>query len=617
MKTKLLFPLFISIFALSACTFKINTSDFPHSENIVAEISLNESSINLEINETKTLVATVRSEEKNLPPLSWVSSDNKIASVNSSGVVTGIGPGKTVVTVSLKDTDIKASCQVEVSNEIQGSVLEVSDTDVNYYSLDSTSNVNSKGDQKVLVIPLYFTDDTAKATEENRLFIEKSFFGSNEECGWRSFKGYYEEASFNQLHYSGFVADTWYAAPFTKQEAKDDSNVTQSLVHSSFEWFIENYPEVDLSEYDTNEDGIIDSYYLIYASDFEYNTNLWGYRWSYFGGEKFTNYKISAFSWFSIQFLQNTGDYGGVPSDGSNTRIIIHEHGHMLGLPDYYDTSYQGNGVDYTGSFDMQAFNAFDWNSVSKYLVGWNKPYYVNEDKLAVKKEETITLRPSTTTGDCLIIPTGNWNGTPFDEYLMVELINPELGNNNYDYHYSTYQGIQDCGYGVKIFHVNSSYLASRLSDTFFNKYEFYEVDDFSSLGDDDSIFQATDNAFVDSDNHNYNLKYYRDYYSSYFTNINQMIEKYQNTHFLHLLQKGNVNTFSDPEIEDIYHCWNEDDLWRSGDTFSIGNHEGYTNYGPNFFDGNTFTDGTSLNYGLRFDEVTPEKAVITLTYFD
>ena len=77
-------------------------------------------------------------------------------------------------------------------------------------------------------------------------------------------------------------------------------------------------------------------------------------------------YKANPFSWFSLKFLKDTTTgqhYGGVPEWGSNTRIIIHEHGHMLGLNDYYDTSYSGR--DLVGQWDMQSNNVFDWNAFS------------------------------------------------------------------------------------------------------------------------------------------------------------------------------------------------------------------------------------------------------------
>ena len=86
----------------------------------------------------------------------------------------------------------------------------------------------------------------------------------------------------------------------------------------------------------------------------------------------------------------------------------------------------------------------------------------------------------------------------------------------------------------------------------------------------------------------------------------------------LQLLQKGNKNTFGEANTKynTPRHYLSTLDLWRTGDTFGIGPHEGYTDYGENFFTKKTvFDDGSEFPYGIVFDEVMPDVATLTINY--
>ena len=573
----------------------------------VSKITLSATHLDLNINAKATLSATVKPNNATLKTIAWSSSNNAICEVDENGLVTANGVGEAAVRATAVDgSGVYGECTVSVSDPASSEVFTKAETKYTYYSLDSTANVQNHGNQKVLVIPTYFTDDTGNVSDANRLFIEKSFFGTNEECGWRSFAGYYEEASYGNLHYSGYVCDRWYAAPakYTVSYVQNNQSSSQELAVSALSWFIETYPTFDLSPYDANNDGYIDSLYLIYASDYRIvdgkTTNLWGYRWSTSDSVN-TPFKAKAFSWFSLKFLKDTTSgqsYGGVPADGSNTRIIIHEHGHMLGLKDYYDYAY--SGMDLVGSWDMQSLNVFDWNAFSKYAVGWVNPYFIDQDALEAQGSATITINSSALSGDCIVVKGKDWNGSPFDEYLMLELFNPHAGNNAYDYQYNNYNGIKNTGFGVKIYHVDS-----RMVDYHYNNGWVCEpTDEINSTGQGTSHLTFIPNS---NDSKTY------DSFNSYGKALGWT--EWEDYHLLQLLQKGNTCTF-DKEDESSRHTWIKSDLWQTGDTFCIGVHEGYTNYGPSFFvNGNTFNDGTELPYGIRFDSVSENSATITFTY--
>ena len=188
----------------------------------------------------------------------------------------------------------------------------------------------------------------------------------------------------------------------------------------------------------------------------------------------------------------------------------------------------------------------------------------------------------------------------------MIELFNPTIGNNEYDYYNNTNinKGGNKTGFGVKIFHVDSrmvDYHWNYQTSSWVN--EPTDIINKEGMGKTHLTYIPNDNDRVDYDEHH---NYYGKYYG--FTD-------WENYHLLHLLQKGNVNTFETTD-EAHRHTWEQGDLWQTGDTFCIGNHPGFTNYGPNFFyEEDTFNDGSELPYGITFDSVTANSATITFTY--
>lgn len=158
-------------------------------------------------------------------------------------------------------------------------------------------------------------------------------------------------------------------------------------------------PDFDWAQYDVNGDQIVDHLMLIHA----------GVDNSAGGGE-FGNFQLWAHSWDIL--CDNDGDgaleYGCIvqgedtpdPSDdiyvGNYTHIpedadigvVVHEYGHDIGLPDYYDTS----GATNNSSSHWDVMNSGSWNGLlggshptpfnpwSRWFFGWSDPMEVNYD---------------------------------------------------------------------------------------------------------------------------------------------------------------------------------------------------------------------------------------------
>ena len=90
---------------------------------LAEEISLNKTELALERTETAQLTAMVSPETVDDRTVTWHSGDEKVATVNSEGLVTAVGVGKTTITATTNDgTKLSASCTVTVSPKLVESI---------------------------------------------------------------------------------------------------------------------------------------------------------------------------------------------------------------------------------------------------------------------------------------------------------------------------------------------------------------------------------------------------------------------------------------------------------------------------------------------------------------
>ena len=82
----------------------------------VTSVSLNKASTTIAAGATETLVATVEPSNASNKTISWTSSDNDVATVDSNGVVTGVGAGTATITAtSAADNTKYDTCDVTVT----------------------------------------------------------------------------------------------------------------------------------------------------------------------------------------------------------------------------------------------------------------------------------------------------------------------------------------------------------------------------------------------------------------------------------------------------------------------------------------------------------------------
>ena len=80
----------------------------------VEGVTLDQTSLTLEIGNSKTLTATITPSNASNKALTWESSNKSVATVDNTGKVTAIAEGNTTITVNTADGGFKATCSVTV-----------------------------------------------------------------------------------------------------------------------------------------------------------------------------------------------------------------------------------------------------------------------------------------------------------------------------------------------------------------------------------------------------------------------------------------------------------------------------------------------------------------------
>ena len=170
--------------------------------------------------------------------------------------------------------------------------------------------------------------------------------------------------------------------------------------------------EIDFSQYDADDDGIIDNVYIFYAGTGEASggpaESVWPHSWDVFSGGggtyrfdgKLLNHYACSNEWM-IAYSPNR-------PDGIGT--FCHEFGHVLGLPDLYDTvnsgSGNGTGVWATmsgGSYNNESRTPPTFSAYERNALGWldldvlDGPASIELDHILLSNHAALIPTPTTT----------------------------------------------------------------------------------------------------------------------------------------------------------------------------------------------------------------------------
>ena len=343
-------------------------------------------------------------------------------------------------------------------NQVKGSkIIDISKNITDYEYLDGYTP--SIGNIKGLVIPIDFPDYT----------FNKTKIYKNINVSYQSVASYYYNSSYGKLNLS-FDILPWYRASKNSNYYENMTESSQSkysgeapgvscLIHEALTKAARLY---DLSKYDANNDGYIDSLHIIYNHPINYLTTSFWWAYQYITLE---NYKYDGL--YSFPYVFASFNFLFEDDENNNARTFIHETGHMLGLEDYYDyDTKKGYNKGSLGGFDMMDCSAGQHNPFSKISLGWiDKVLLVNLDK---EEETTITINDIASSGNVIMVCDDYIEEKGmFQTYFLFELIDADtlLLNNEFD------SLKKD---GIRVYRVNAS-LKSYTEYSY--TYEYYSFD--------------------------------------------------------------------------------------------------------------------------------------------
>jgi immune inhibitor A len=200
---------------------------------------------------------------------------------------------------------------------------------------------------------------------------------------------------------------------------------------------------IDFTQYDTDNDGLIDNVFVYYAGYNEAEgadeNTIWPHRWVVYTKEEDPVYYTYDGTIASVTFDgKRLYDYacsselkGNSDTNMAGIGTFCHEFGHVLGLPDYYHTEeYKEtlNGWDIMddGSYNNNSRTPPTYSTYSRFYLGWLIPQEINTPSnltlLPIYQEKT---KPVNTLQQSYLLSatTHNLNGNDPSprEFFMLE----------------------------------------------------------------------------------------------------------------------------------------------------------------------------------------------------
>ena len=211
--------------------------------------------------------------------------------------------------------------------------------------------------------------------------------------------------------------------------------------------------DVDFSQYDLDNNGIVDLIYFIYAdtpssSDPSSPNHIWPHRSAFYTYTKYDGKYIRDYA-CSAEYIY--GKSSGI-FDGIGT--ICHEFSHVLGLPDLYDTNEDDDAANgeaqHPGEWDLMAGGNYQNNARTPVAYSLYDRYSTGfANYQIITAEGDYTLNPTSTTGEGYILKTptlkemflidNRQNTTKWDAYApghgmtiaRMDSTNTSVWNNN------------------------------------------------------------------------------------------------------------------------------------------------------------------------------------------
>lgn len=265
------------------------------------------------------------------------------------------------------------------------------------------------GTRKTLVIMLQFTDVKFSSSHNAAYFSNKLFGPTN------SLTSYYAEQSYGQLTVTGSVIGPYTSTHNISYYAGDQNGDRDSGMYGKpvyvFEMAREAVqlakaanPSFNWAEYDTDGDGFLDAVTIIHSGIGQEdggaaNTTIWSHQWGIYNlGQD--GLPVKPHGEPVGDGTKRVYEYNTVPETGQ-LGVFCHEFGHVLGLPDLYDTASSTERIVGAGNWDLMASGS--WNGLSlpgdcpaglsawcRHYMGWLEYTNITADSLDVQIPDTV-----------------------------------------------------------------------------------------------------------------------------------------------------------------------------------------------------------------------------------
>lgn len=141
---------------------------------------------------------------------------------------------------------------------------------------------------------------------------------------------------------------------------------------------------IKMSDYDTNKDGILDNVFVYYAGynqaengDDKKNT-IWPHQ------ANISSRNVKSIDNITLATYACTSEYKGNSTNICNIGTFCHEFGHVLGLPDFYDTENGKYTVDdwdimSSGNYNNNGRTPPSYSCYERFYLGWLTPTQLSE----------------------------------------------------------------------------------------------------------------------------------------------------------------------------------------------------------------------------------------------
>ncbi|MCL2247383.1 MAG: M6 family metalloprotease domain-containing protein [Lentimicrobiaceae bacterium] len=248
-----------------------------------------------------------------------------------------------------------------------------------------------------------------KSLEEfEALFNEEGYSAT----GPGSVKDFFREVSYGLFDLTMTICGIYTAPKSSAYYAGNDGHDNAQELARWLAQQVAAEPHIDFTDYDTNNDGIVDGFHIIFAGLGQAS-----------GGDKTTIWPHKSSISPVIQNGKRIVDYSCSPELNIGTSkpittigVICHEMTHGLGAPDYYDANYEvGGQYTGTGNWDLMAqgnYNGSPQGSrpahpnmyIKTRLFGWVAEEILNSPRTITNMpnsaENPVAYRINTTTGN-------------------------------------------------------------------------------------------------------------------------------------------------------------------------------------------------------------------------